>query len=141
LYALIALPRRIHIVHAALLAGSLPLFMGALLSDWAYASTYLVQWINFASWLLAGALVLAGLALLWAVVDFLRVPASRSRGAMTYLLIPAGAWLLGLIDALVHARDAWAAMPAGLMLSIIVFLLALAAAWIGLSSIGERERP
>ena len=48
-----------------LLAFPLPLFIGALLSDWAYSATYQIQWINFASWLIAGALVFTGLALLW----------------------------------------------------------------------------
>ncbi len=34
----------IHPVHAVLLASSLPLFVGTLLSDWAYSVTYEVQW-------------------------------------------------------------------------------------------------
>src|SRR3546814_9206497 len=51
--------RVIHPVHAVVLASSLPLFFGALLSDWAYSSTYDVQWLNFAAWLNAGALVFA----------------------------------------------------------------------------------
>ena len=60
-------PKLLHPVHAILLASTLPLFLGALLSDWAYSSSYQIQWLNFASWLIAGALVLCGLALnmLW----------------------------------------------------------------------------
>ena len=42
-------------LHATLLAGSVPLFLGALLSDVAYYQTYQIQWSNFASWLIAGA--------------------------------------------------------------------------------------
>jgi hypothetical protein len=30
----------LHPLHAVLLAGMLPLFLGALLSDWAYGSTF-----------------------------------------------------------------------------------------------------
>src|SRR3546814_1099584 len=67
-----AFERAIHPVHAVLLAGTVPLFLGTLLSDWAYWSTYEVQWINFASWLVVGALLFAGYALLWAVIDFFR---------------------------------------------------------------------
>ena len=60
-------PRPIHPLHAILLAFPLPLFLGALLSDIAYDATYQVQWTNFASWLIAGALLVGGLALLWAM--------------------------------------------------------------------------
>ena len=47
----------IHPFHAVMLAATVPLFLGALLSDWAYWRTYHIQWANFSSWLLAGALV------------------------------------------------------------------------------------
>jgi uncharacterized membrane protein len=55
-----------------LLAGMLPLFLGALFSDIAYAQSYQIQWKNFASWLIPGALVFGGFALLWAIIDLLR---------------------------------------------------------------------
>jgi glucose/arabinose dehydrogenase len=42
-----------------MLAGVAPLFVGALLADWAYARSYQIEWSNFASWLLIGAMVLA----------------------------------------------------------------------------------
>ena len=48
---------RIHPLHAFLLAATVPLFLGALLSDAAYARTQEIQWTNFASWLIAGGLV------------------------------------------------------------------------------------
>src|SRR3546814_1871188 len=57
---------------AVLLAGELPLFLGGLLSDIGYAASYQIQWTNFASWLIAGALVFSGFALLWALVDLIR---------------------------------------------------------------------
>ncbi len=50
-------PRRLHPLHAALLAFPLPLFVGGLLSDLAYWSSFHVQWINFSSWLIAGGLL------------------------------------------------------------------------------------
>lgn len=127
--------RIIHPVHAVLLASTLPLFLGALLSDWAYSSTYEVQWINFASWLVAGAMVFAGLALLWAVVDFFRSDVGRDRRSALYLLVLLTTFILGFINALVHGKDAWATMPEGLILSLIVFLLALVATWLGFSSL------
>jgi len=127
--------RTIHPVHAVLLASSLPLFLGALLSDWAYSSTYQVQWLNFASWLIAGALVFAGAALLWAAIDFFRADVSKDRHGALYIVVLLTTFALGFINALVHAKDAWATMPAGLVLSVLVFIAALAAAWLGYSTL------
>jgi uncharacterized membrane protein len=119
---------QLHPVHAVLLAGALPLFLGTLLSDWAYGATYEVQWTNFASWLLAGALLLGGFALLWSLIDLLRADRRGRRPIAAFLLLLA-TWVLGFINALVHSKDAWATMPEGLILSIIVTSLAVAATW------------
>ncbi len=127
--------RTLHPVHAILLGSTLPLFLGALLSDWAYTSTYEVQWINFAAWLNACALVFAGAALLWAVIDFFRSDVGRDRLSALYLMVLLTTVIVGFIAALVHGKDAWATMPAGLILSAIVFLLALAATWLGFSTL------
>lgn len=127
--------RVIHPVHAVLLASSLPLFLGALLSDWAYSNTDEVQWINFAAWLNAGAMVFAGLALAWAVIDFFRSDVARDRLSALYLLALITTFVVGFITALIHAKDAWATMPAGLILSVITFLLALAVVWLGFSTL------
>jgi uncharacterized membrane protein len=113
----------IHPLHAVLLAGSVSLFVGAALSDAAYASSYEIQWNNFASWLIAGALVLAGVALLFAIVDLLRI-GRRARGLALYATLLLATWVVGFVNALMHARDAWASMPHGLVLSVIVAVLA-----------------
>lgn len=127
--------RVLHPIHAVLLASSLPLFFGALLSDWAYSSTWEIQWSNFASWLIAGALVFVGFALLWAVIDFFRSDVRRDRLGALYLLVLLTTFVLGFINALVHAKDAAATMPAGLVLSVLVFLLTLVAVWLGFSTL------
>lgn len=127
--------RVIHPVHAILLASTLPLFLGALLSDWAYSSTYEVQWINFASWLNAGAMIFAGVALVWAIIDFFRADVGRDKSSTLYLLALIATFVVGFITALIHSKDAWATMPAGLILSLITFLLALAAVWLGFSTL------
>ena len=128
----------IHPVHAVLLASALPLFLGGLLSDWAYASTYEVQWTNFASWLIAGALVFTGFAALWAFIELLRADRRGGRRMLTFLLLLA-TFVIGFVDALVHAKDVWAKMPDALILSVITFILALAAVWSGFSSHGAGE--
>jgi uncharacterized membrane protein len=122
-------------LHAILLAGTVPLFLGALLSDLAYFYTYHIQWSNFASWLIAGGLLFGGLALLGSLIRLIRAKRRTGRELVHFLLMLA-AWVLGLLDAFVHARDAWAVMPSGLVLTLIVTVLACATAWLGLHTRG-----
>lgn len=125
--------RAIHPVHAVLLAATIPLFLGALLSDIAYTRTYQIQWSNFASWLIAGGMVFTGFALLWAFIDLFRAGRRRARAVIYFVLILA-AFALGLVNAFVHARDAWGTMPEGLVLSAVVTVAAILATWFGFSS-------
>lgn len=126
--------RWVHPLHAVLLAGALPLFLGGLLSDLAYASSYQIQWNNFASWLVAGGLVFGGLAVLLALVDLFRADFRGGR-VLVYTLLLLATWLLGFVNALVHAKDAWASMPAGLVLSAVVSVLVCALVWLGFSGL------
>ena len=129
-----------HPLHISLVVSTVPLFLGALLSDLAYGSTFQVQWKNFASWLIVGGLVLAGLALLWAVVDALRADNradQRRRWLHPFLVL--ATYVIGFINALVHARDGWSSMPAGAVLSFIALALAVAAVWSAFS--GRRVQP
>ncbi|WP_236763324.1 DUF2231 domain-containing protein, partial [Acinetobacter junii] len=121
-------------LHGTLLAGTVPLFLGALLSDIAYGQTYQIQWANFASWLIAGALVFCGFALLFALVNLLRAEHKGGR-PVAYFLLLLGTWVLGLVNAFQHAKDAYAMMPAGLVLSAIITVLAIVATWIGLTNL------
>ena len=122
----------IHPLHAILLGGTLPAFLGALLTDVAYYSSYEIQWKNFASWLIVGGLVFCGLALLASLVGMIgRTPRRGRRGVYVILLL--ATFVLGVLNALVHAADAWASMPTGLVLSAIVVVLAAAASVLGYS--------
>jgi uncharacterized membrane protein len=120
----------VHPLHGVLLAGALTLFMGTLLADVAYAKTFDVQWKNFSSWMLAGALLFSGIALLCAVIGSFR-PVQRARGFIPYAVLLLITWLVGFFNALMHARDAWASMPTGLVLSVITVVLACIATWLG----------
>lgn len=125
----------IHPFHGLLLAATIPLFLGGLLSDLAYASSYQIQWSNFASWLIVGGLVFGGGALLWALANLLFAHRHANYlGLYTTLL--AITWVLGFLNSLIHAKDAWAIMPTGLVLSAIVVLLACAATWIAFVKFG-----
>jgi len=121
-------------VNAVLVAGATSLFAGALLSDIAYFRSYEIQWNNFSSWLLAGGLLVAAFAFLWSIVELFRTR-WRVWPAVAYSVLLLATWILGFVDALVHAKDAWATMPGSLVLSAIVVALAcvsLAVAWAGL---------
>jgi len=118
-------------LHSILLGGMVPLFLGALASDVAYYQTYQIQWSNFASWLIAGGLLLCGLALLLSIAALLRAHRRTGRPLIALLLLLA-TWVLGLSNAFIHAKDAWAAMPDGLIMSVVVAGLACIAVWITL---------
>ena len=60
------------------------------------------------------------------IVDAFRV-ASHGRGWLAYAVTLLAAWIFGLFNAFMHARDAWAAMPGGLILSLVATALVIAA--------------
>ncbi|WP_367599512.1 DUF2231 domain-containing protein [Pseudomonas fulva] len=121
-------------LHALLLAGTVPLFLGAMISDIAYYNSYQIQWSNFAAWLIAGGLVFCGLALLFALANLISARRKAGRPILYFLLLLV-TWVLGLVNAFEHAKDAWAVMPSGLVLSVIVTVLAVVTAWLGLSNL------
>jgi len=123
---------------AFLLAATVPAFLGAALSDYAYVSSYQVQWINFSSWLIVGGLVFGGAALVSALVD-LRLGRPVGRWMVHFVLLLA-IFVLGFVNAFIHARDAWASMPTGLILSLVVAVLACAATAVGFSTLRPRDR-
>lgn len=126
-------------MHAVIAFSSLPLFLGALLSDWAYYSNHQIQWLNFAAWLIAGGLLMAGPALLWAAVEMLLLPTHRHRSGLIYLTALLATFVVGFINALVHGKDGWATMPTGLILSAVVVVLAVTASAIGLAMTSRRS--
>lgn len=128
-------------VNAILLAFPIALFSAAAITDIAYLRSADIQWTNFSAWLITGALVFGGLVLAWALVDVLLGWSRAGWGrALVYALLLAGAWIVGLINAFKHSQDAWSSVgTAGLVLSILSAVLALAAGWLAYSRTGVRE--
>ncbi|XYJ11380.1 DUF2231 domain-containing protein [Telluria sp. B2] len=120
-------------LHTILLAGTVPLFLGALLADIAYFNSYQIQWSNFASWLNAGGELFCGLALVCALVNLVRAK-QKAGQPLVYFVLLLATWVLGLVTAFQHAKDAFAVMPAGLVLSAIVFVLGLVTVRVGLNA-------
>lgn len=131
-------PPRLHPIHGILLGATIPLFLGALLSDLAYASSYQIQWSNFSSWLIAGGLVFGGAAALWAIAT--HIFSRRHNYLALYVALLVMTWILGFFNSLIHAKDAWATMPMGLILSAAVVLLACVSTWIGFVKFGVGGR-
>ena len=116
----------LHPLRALLLGAADAFLVSGFLSDWAYFSDHQIQWKNFADWLIVGGLIFAGFALLWSLVDLFRSSLDRGRRVIAFGLLVA-AFILGIVDELVHAKDAWASMPDGLIISGVVAVLAVAA--------------
>lgn len=133
----------LHPLHALLLGFPIALFTTALINDIAYLKTAQMQWSNFAAWTIVGALVVGAPVLLWAVIQAIRYRAvsryrtTKVRGrAMLYFVLVAVMWIAGLINAFQHSRDAWSSVGViGLILSIVATVCALAAGWIGYSTV------
>lgn len=132
--------RPIHPVFAFLLAGAVPLFLGGFLSDLAYGGSAEPQWSNFAAWLIAGAMVFTGFALLAALITLIRARSRWIGWPLLCFVLLLAAFVLGLIDSFVHARDAWAIMPDAPVWSAIVTLVAFLAAIVGFSRLRVGEK-
>lgn len=127
--------RPLHPLHAILLSFPFPLFLGTLFSDIAYARGFQIQWVNFAQWLNAGGLLVGAFVLLWALIGLFRRPVRGDRRPVVYFVLVLAMWAAGLVNGLVHAKDAFAVMPEGLWLSALAAVLALAASWVGFGGI------
>lgn len=131
----------LHPLHALLLAFPIALFSSALASDITYLNTAEIQWTNFSQWLLAGGCLMGGFALLWAIVLAVTARGVERNGsgrgrAVLYLVLLAVMWIAGLLNSFQHSRDGWSSVETtGLVLSIISTLAALAAGWVGYSSL------
>jgi uncharacterized membrane protein len=109
-------------LHPGVIALGAALLIGGFATDVMYAQTSIWQWANFSAWLIAAGLVLALVATLVLVVDFV-IGRARRIAWIPFLLVAAAA-LLSVLNAFVHSRDAWTSVvPQGIALSAIVTLL------------------
>ena len=120
-----------HPITSILLPIPIICFAGALLTDLVYVnSSGNLMWVNFSSWLITAGLVFGALAILVLLIEGFR----RASSWLPFALI-AAAWIVELLNALIHARDGWTAVaPLGMTLSILGTLLALAGGWLSRST-------
>ena len=120
------------LLHPGFIGAGSALLIAACGSDVMYYETALMQWANFSAWLIAAGLVLALVAALVLVIDFLIGRAGRINW-ISFLLVAAAA-LLSILNVFVHSRDAWTSVvPQGIGLSVIVTILLLISAFHGWS--------
>lgn len=120
-------------LHVILSAYPIACFTGAFLTDWAYATTYEMQWANFSVWLITAGLVMGVLAGIAGIADFVSSKRMRTRRTgWPHSLGNGLVMLLSLWNVFVHSRDAYTSVvPTGITLSAIVAILVLVTSWLG----------
>lgn len=120
------------LLHPGFIGAGSALLIAAFATDAMYYRTSLMPWANFSAWLIAAGLILALVAAVLLVLDFLLGRAGRMH--WFHFALVAIAALLSIANAFVHSRDAWTSVvPEGITLSGIVTLLLLIAAFRGWS--------
>ncbi|MFC4296202.1 DUF2231 domain-containing protein [Novosphingobium tardum] len=119
-------------IHAMLVPFPIACFTGALLTDITYAKSADIQWTNFSQWLLAFGLLMAVIAGLFGLVDFLSGPRPRPSIGWWHLGGNALLMAVALVNNFVHARDGWTSVvPTGLILSIVTVALMVVTGFLG----------
>jgi uncharacterized membrane protein len=106
-------------------------FFAGMITDIAYFRTYDIAWKNFSDWLIAGGMVLGALGAIVGIVDLLRPAVRANRLLAPYAIAYAVAMVLALLNNFIHSRDAYGAMPAGLILSVLTVLVLTGASALG----------
>src|SRR3569623_705252 len=97
-----------HPIHPMLVPFPIACFVGALVTDVAYARTYDIIWSPFSVWLLTAGLAMAALAAVAGLIDFLGSRRIRAlRPAWIHVVGNVIAVVLSLINAFVHSRDGY----------------------------------
>ena len=115
------------LLHPGFIAAGSTLLIAGFATDVMYWNTSNWQWANSSAWLITAGLVLALIATIFLIIDFLSRRAGRVKW-LSFLLVAAAA-LLSLLNVFVHSRDGWTSVvPEGISLSAIVTILLLIAA-------------
>jgi uncharacterized membrane protein len=122
-----------HPMHTVLVAFPAVCFIGAFITDFVYWRSMSFVWENFSVWLLTAGLVMAGLVVIAALIDFLTNRNRReSRPRWPYVLGNGLVIVLSLFNVFVHSRDGYTAVvPTGIVLSGIVVLIMMITGWMG----------
>ena len=122
-----------HPIHPMLVPIPIVCFVGALVTDIAYALTAEMMYANFSAWLLLVGFVFGVLAAIAGLIDFLGNRLIRQQApAWPHLIGNLAVLILAFFNNLIHTRDAWTSvMPVGLILSILTVLILPVTGWLG----------
>jgi len=127
------------LLHRGFISAAGILLIAACGTDYLYYTTALWQWANFSAWLITVGLIVALVAVLLLLIDFVTGRAVRLN-TLSFILVLAAA-LTSLVNAFVHSRDAWTSVvPQGILLSAvstILLVIAGARGW----SVARRRAP
>ena len=121
-----------HPIHPMLVPFPIACFVGTLVTDLVYLRTADILWADFSDWLVSFGVIATIFVAIAGAVDFLGD--SRIRRLAPAWIHAVGnvvAFILAIVNAFVHTRDAYGQMPAGLILSGLVVLILLVTGWNG----------
>jgi uncharacterized membrane protein len=120
-------------IHSMLVPFPIVCFVGVFFTDLAYWKTLNVMWERFSIWLLVVGLIMAALAIVAGLIDFIFSRQARAvRPAWLHVIGTIVVLALSVLNAFVHSRDAYTAVvPQGIVLSGIVFIILLITGWMG----------
>jgi uncharacterized membrane protein len=120
-------------IHPILIPVPIVCFVGALVTDIAYALSAEMMWADVSSWLLFVGIIFGVLAAIAGLIDFLGNRLIRQqRPAWPHLIGNLAVLVLAFFNNLVHSRDAWTSVvPTGLILSILTVLVLPVTMWLG----------
>jgi len=122
-----------HPIHPMLVPVPIVCFIGALVTDIAYAVTSEMMYADFSAWFLLVGVVFGVLAAIAGLTDFLGNRLIRQQApAWPHLIGNLVVLVLAFFNNLIHTRDAWTSvMPTGLILSVVTVLILPVTGWLG----------
>jgi uncharacterized membrane protein len=120
-------------IHPMLVPVPIVYFIGALLTDIAYAMTAQMMWADFSAWLLTVGVIVGMLAAIAGLIDFLSNRLIREQAqAWPHMIGNLAVLIIAFFNTLVHTRDAWTSVvPTGLILSAITVAILPITGWLG----------
>jgi uncharacterized membrane protein len=120
-------------IHPMLVPVPIVCFIGALLTDIAYAMTAQMMWADFSAWLLTVGVIVGMLAAIAGLIDFLSNRLIREQAqAWPHMIGNLAVLIIAFFNTLVHTRDAWTSVvPTGLILSAITVAILPITGWLG----------
>lgn len=102
-------------------------FVAVVLTDWAYSKSANLMWSNWSAWLLLIGLIGCGAALMILALSL----RDGARARLLPLLVLLAAFVVEIVNFMVHMRDGWTAVvPTGTLLSLVGAAVAVVAAWL-----------